>query len=205
MTVVEGDNIRASARFSMDQGQDHVNVYYFQAGVSYSETDEDTVGYIHDHIEALYSNMTTVLSNTASPVDMKTDLVEFIGGKEEITRNLGTVPLILSFDPAATGDPLPPGTAGLLKLLTTIGKVYGRKFFGMLVEQHQVSGVLSSVLLTALDVVGGLMIANISTPPSGVIYPGVMSKRESVFVPFAAYDVSSNVAYQRRRRMGSGS
>lgn len=205
MTVVYPNILRASCRFSMAQGQDHVNVYYFRADTGYSETDVATLGYIEDHMDSIYGNLTAHLSNTADAVDIKVDVVAFVGGVETIIRNVGTTPFNLTVPPAATGEPLPPGVAGLVKLLTGIGKVYGRKFIGMLTEGAQNSGVLGVAVLAALEVVAAIMVATITAPVSGDLIPGVMSKRETDFVAFASYDVSSNMAYQRRRRAGTGS
>jgi len=205
VTVNNGDVIRVSARFAMSSGQDHVNVFHYQTDPFGATEDDATVmSEIHDQLDSAYSNITAHLSNTASPVDLKFDIVEFIGGVETIVRNLGLIPFDVTTPPGGTGEALPPGNAGLVKMLTGIGKVYGRKYVGMLLEGGQNGGTLGASLLTALDVFGGIVYDSFAG--AAVTYlAGVMSKKLAEFVPFIEYEVNPEIAYQRRRRPGTGS
>lgn len=205
MPMAVGEVARCSIRYSMAQGQDHVNVHYYRCTTASTQTDASLLADFEDELGTIYSNMNAQFTNTADPLDVKVDIVEFVGGKETIIRNLGTIPLTTNTVPGATGEPLPPGVAALVKLLTGIGKTYGRKFLGMLTESAQNSGVLNAGTITALEVVAAAILNGITFSASGDAESGVMSKRSTQFEAFTAYDIGSQMAYQRRRRPGTGS
>lgn len=200
-----GDVVRVSVRHALSAEQDHVNVYYYECTLPMSGSDAEIVSDIENEMSTAYSLLTTHLTNTATPVDVKVDEVAFVGGVEKVIRNVGTVPFTPTSPPAAAGEPLPPGVAALVKFLTGIGKTYGRKFIGMFAEGAQSDGVLVAGVLTALEAFAAVLLSTISGTTSGTLQPGVMSKPNAAFVPFTVYDVASQMAYQRRRRPGTGS
>lgn len=205
MPLAVNDVVRVSCRYSLETGQDHVNVYYWKCTTASTDSDLSILGDIHSTLGGAYANIAAFMTNLATPVDIKGDVVQFSGGLLTLVRNMGTIPYSPSTVPSGTGDALPPGNAALVKFLTGIGKVYGRKFVGALIEAQQQNGVLSSGLITGLQTYASLINTVITLTTSGALTPGVMSKKLSDFVAYNGYEVASNMAYQRRRRPGTGS
>lgn len=206
VTLADGEVIRVSFRSTLEDGQDHVNVYYFIGNLSTAATDTEVVDAVNDLLDQMYGRLNDRISNTFNPVDLKIDVVEFVGGDMEIVRNIGLFPFDpTNFIPDNAGDTLPPGVAVLVKFLTTIGKVYGRKFIGGLCESEQDGGYPGSLLLTALANFISDLLAGATIAAKGTLDPGVMSTREAAFVPFTSGEVGTTLAYQRRRRLGTGS
>lgn len=206
MTVADGEIVRCSARQSMTNDQDHVSVFHYQTDYAAPQTDELTMDTIAEDLDGAFSALNQWIRTTQRPVDMKFDIVEFVGGLWRITRNLGLIvwPDVL-YDPTPADDALPPGVAGLVKFLTSIGKVYGRKFIGGLIENAQGGGTLAAGAITALSNFGTSVMQDPAIDVNNWMEPGVVSMREETFVPFTEHLVSDNVAYQRRRRRGTGS
>lgn len=206
MTINDGDNIRASFRMTGSDGQDIVNVYHYQADFTAAASDQDVADAINDHLDNAYGNCNDMYTNALSPVDLKIDIVNFVSGVEKIVRNVGLfVFAATNFVPGGTGDALPPQDSALVKFLTGIGKVYGRKYLGQLVEAAQNAGTPSATLLTRLTAFAATILAGGSVAGSGALVPGVMSEKQADFVAFTEADYDNPFSGQRRRRVGSGS
>lgn len=206
MTINNGDNLRISVRQSMPSGQDHVNVFHYHCDFTGTETNQDVADAAIYMLDGAYAQINGFVSDDMTPIDVKIDKVEFADEKLEIIENVGTYPFATTYYiPGSTGDPLPPGVAGLLKLLTTAGKTYGRKFLGALTEGNQTDGTLGSTVLTAIGLMGAQLVSSILVSTGNYLLPGVMSYRDHDFRQFTDYEASDNLAYQRRRRAGTGS
>lgn len=206
MTIEPGDVIRISARQEMQQSQDHVSVFHYLAVLADDQTDEDMMDLIAEEIDLAFSTIQGFITTGQEVLDMKFDIVEFQSGVEKIIRNVGLMVWPDGvYEPAGTGEVLPPGVCALVKFLTSIGKVYGRKFLGGLIETAQNAGWLESNVMTAMANFGAVIMSRPEHDVNNGYDAGVMSIRQAAFVPFAEYDVSNNVAYQRRRRTGTGS
>lgn len=206
MSVADGEVIRVSARQEMAGDQDHVSVFHYLCDFAAPQTEGDVMDAIAEDIDTAFSTLNAIITTGQDPLDMKFDVVEFVGGLLKITRNIGLIiwPDVL-YNPTGAGDKLPPGVAALVKFLTGIGKVYGRKFIGGLIETAQDGGNLTSAALTALGLFGGAILSDPAIDVNNWFEPGVMSTREQDFVIFSEVDASGNIAYQRRRRKGTGS
>jgi hypothetical protein len=205
MTVNTGDVIRCAVRQSAPYFGEMINVFHYEMQFASPQVDGDVTSALNTAIDNMYTFIEAYVHEGVVPVDIKFDVVDFVSGELEIVRNLGTFTWGYNYGPAADSDRLPPGTAALVKGLTTIGKVYGRKFLGGMVEPSQEAGVLSGPVLTALTNWATAYVAIASVSVGEDMYPGVMSNREKAFVRFVEADVSTNMAYQRRRRLGTGS
>jgi hypothetical protein len=195
-----------SVRLSMPQGQDHVNVYFFES--QGAEASDDTVfaGDVNDFIDVLYSRFNAGFSNAVTPVDIKIDIVDFVGGKLEIVENIGLFPFTASsFGPSNSGDVLPPQDAAVVKMLTGLGRVFGRKFIGALCENMQNSGVPDANLITMAGTFISDLLAGWTTTGSTDFVSGVMSDKFKAFVPFIAGELATAIGNQVRRKLNVGS
>lgn len=190
----------------MGGGQDHVNVFHWQTAFAASQTDEDVTDAILAKLDTAYAEIETRITGAQSTYDVKIDEVEFVVGEETIIRNLGTFAWAdVSYSPSAAGEGLPPGIACLVKFLTNVGKTYGRKFIGGLTEPDQAGGQLGATALSDFVDFAVAILVDIVVSAGNDLIAGTMSKRSASFKAFTGYDVSNNLAYQRRRRKGTGS
>ena len=206
MTVVNGEYLRVSARQEMPNGQDHVNVFYWRADFAASQTDQDVADAVIDELDNAYAQLNGIMSNAMLPVDVKIDKVQYVGGEMVVYETVGTFLWTTTFYvPGATGDVLPPGVTGLLKFLTATGKVYGRKFVSGLAEAAQNQGILTSTAVTAFAAMGASILSPYVMSVGNELIAGVMSSKFQLFIPYIETVASANMAYQRRRRLGTGS
>lgn len=206
MAVQNGDQLRVSARQSMAGGQDHVSVFYWLCNFTQNQTDQDVADGVIAKLDASFSNCNPYITNGQSKVDVKIDKVEFVGGVMQITDNLGTYPWTGgNYVPGGTGEVLPPGVAGLVKFLTYVGKSYGRKFIGGITEATQNDGLANANLLSALAAFAAGILVDITISAGNTLAAGIMSQKTAGFLAFQASEVSNNISYQRRRRLGTGS
>lgn len=206
MPVSDGEVLRAAARQQFASGQDLVNVWYFEAEFTASQADQDVVDEILAALDVIYSQVNGNVSNTLAQVDIKIDVVQFIGGKETVIRTLGTHSWAgVWYGPTGAGDVLPPGAAALLKMRTWSGKVYGRKFFGGFTEASQNDGVLASGTMTALALLAAEVMTARVISAGNTLYAAIMSSKYALPMQFTESVASAIIAYQRRRRPGTGS
>lgn len=205
MPVDNNDVIRVSARQSGSSNQDIINVYHYLAEFATQQTDSAVLSAVLAHLDAAYTYLNAKIAAAFNPVDMKVDVVQLIGGKEEVVRNVGTILWTGTYNPSAAGDDLPPAVAALCKLLTLVGKTYARKFISGIMEADNVSGFITSALQTACVNFITAVIADKTISAGNILHPGVLSKKSLSFVRFVSGAVSAVAATQRRRKPYVGS
>lgn len=206
MAVPSGSLIRCAVRLNAGVAAgDVVNVYHFETQSSAPLDEADLADEVVAYFEALYTTLETLMDDGYTPQDIKIDIVEFQLGVPVITANVGTYTWGGTFAPSSGSDGLPPGSAALVKGLTSLGKVYGRKFLSGLVSTVQANGILEGTVLTALANYAAQYLDGHTFGIGDRLIPGVMSKRLGQFAPLISAVVSTNMAYQRRRRKGTGS
>jgi hypothetical protein len=206
VSVSSGDILRVSARQQFAEGQDHVNVWYWQASFSADQDDQDVVDGITAELDNAYAQLNGSVDAGSSQVDVKVDIVEWTDEQIHTVRTLG----VHNWDgtyyiPTGGGDNLPPGVAALVKFKTWDGKVYARKFIGLLTEAVQNSGILDGTTTTALAAMGASILSNFVISAGNELVPVVMSSKYHDAMEIIEVVASSILAYQRRRRPGTGS
>ncbi len=206
MTISDGDVLRASARWSGPNAQDIVNVWYFQADFTTTDTDEDVFDAVDTFITRVFLPFDDDLSTDMTPVDLKVDIVDFVGGKWVVTHNVGFGPWGAGITTTEASDNLPPGAAAVGFLYTALGKHQGRKFFGGFTEDGSSgSGSVDSTMQTRILLgLAQLLIDEIVQAGNNL----VSVVPDTVFgIPREVLAVALNATwgYQRRRRQGVGS
>lgn len=205
MPVDNNEVIRASARQSGTSNQDIINVFHYQAAFASQQTDAAVLNGVLAHLDAAYTYLNSVLCSSYNPVDIKVDVVQLVAGVEEVVRNVGTILWTGTYNPAGSGDDLPPAASALVKLLTLVGKTYGRRFISGIRELNAVSGFIDSALQTALGNFAAHVITDYTISSGNSLTPGVLSKKSLAFERFVSAVVSAVVASQRRRKPYVGS
>jgi len=206
MTVPSGAVLRASARFQNSQGSDVVNVFYFRTTFA-SPLDEGAVfTAVDDYLSATYEVFDTHFGTGGLAVDLKVDVVEWQNGKWEVTQNVGLQGWFSSASFDANADSLPPGSAVLVKLFTGIGKHIGKKFLGMMTEAaNSPGGVVASAVITAVANGFALLLDPLIIGVGFSLNTVIVDHVTGVVRDVIEIAVSDNWAYQRRRRLGTGS
>lgn len=201
------DNIilRISARQSMLNGQDHVNVWYALTEFSAPQQEADVLDAISQWLDVAYAEIESWIDDGQDALDIKVDVMEYVGGKWDIVANVGTTNWYGNYTPESTGDPLPAGNAVLSIFRTDVGKTFARKFIGGLTEPGVSGNNVVSAFITALVAMANDFLANYVVSTGNYLIPGVISYRDGEFHAFTEADVQGAIGYQRRRRPGTGS
>lgn len=206
MTVPTGAALRASARFDGVHDQDIVNVYNFLTDFATPQAEQDVFDAVDDYLSSVYVEFDDDLYSTITPVDLKVDVVEFVGGKWMVTANVGFGSWGSTINTTDADDPLPPGSAAVSFLYTNLGKHQGRKFFGGFTEGgNSLSGAVGSDVLTRI----ALGVVKLLTPH--VIAAGndlitvVLDTVDGTIREILSIGSNAHWGYQRRRRPGVGS
>lgn len=209
MAVEQDDIVRASVRFKDSNAGDVMNVFHWRYDVlTGTASDTQVMDALDAEIEALYTTIRTILSNTMDPFDIAYSVVDNQGGAFETTKVLGTRNFTMATPPNSTGDRLPPMDAAIVSARTLIPKVFGRKFLGILAEVDQQHGILTSAAVTLLGNFAGRYVSLTLVDTVGQLVPGVPSLKAGIdkawFAHFLAALTTEIIATQRRRRKGVG-
>lgn len=205
MPVSGGEVIRCSVRQSGPGGQDIVNVWHYLVAAA-SPIDEEVVMLdVASGMDQLYATISGQISNAQNPVDIKIDVVDYVGGVYTIIRNVGTIGWGSSYNPSNSSEIYAAGVAVLVLLRTLVGKVFGRKFIGVVGEttisnQNIATGDPASAFTAFI----GKALEGFSTA-AGEYLLGVMSDRLFDFALCHEVELATEVGYQRRRAPRSGS
>jgi hypothetical protein len=206
MTVPNDAILVASARFKDASDNDCVNVYNFKCDFTAAQTEEDVFDAIDTYLTTVYGAFDNFLDGTANAYDLKVDVIEFTDGEWKVVQNVGFGPWGSGIILAALDETAPGGVAALGKLYTGLGRHTGKKFFGLLDDEvFTNTGELTSTVVSAVE-----------TGLTYLLTPHVISAGNELIavVVDRAFDVvrevievgcSSIIAYQRRRRAGTGS
>jgi hypothetical protein len=132
-------------------------------------------------------------------------VVAWQNGKWEVTHNVGLQTWGSTIDSSSNADMLSPGVAGLAKLYTGAGKHIGKKFFGMLTENvADLSGNLTGAGATKLLNGVTTLLAPYSLGGDNLLLARVLNHVTGVPMPILEVGINGVMAYQRRRRPGTG-
>lgn len=206
MPINDGDILVASARFRDVQGNDVVNVYNFRCALAAPIADQDAIDGVDAYISSFYTTLDGYMDGDAAPYDLKVDVVEFIGGEWKVTHNVGFdswgVPLAMS----GAGEPLPHGSAILVKLFTGLGKHTGKKFLGLFNDNALNSlGNVAAVVQAAAATDFAKILAPFVFTAGNTLVGVVLDRADGTVRDILSVAVSDVFAYQRRRRPGTGS
>lgn len=202
------DTVRVTARFKNSISGDIVNVYHFTASAAISDDDDTIMDAIDSKLDAMYTDISSHLMSEQSPYDIRYDVVDWIGGKEKVVRNVGSRSWTLNNPPSNTQDGLPQMNAAIVNGRTLRPKTWARKYIGALSEGNIADGSLTGSVLSAVGDYITEWLTDISLT-GGDLFASVLSKYENQYSR-NWYKILSGVANavigtQRRRRQNTGS
>lgn len=204
MTIAVGAVCRIIAQQQDVNGSIIQNVFHYQHNGTNPLIESTFLGYFENALSGAYAQIEDYIPNTCDPVSLVCDVVAFSGGKIVTTAPIGEIAWTTWAGGTGSGEGLPQGCAALANLTTFKPGVQGRKYVGPLTEGCQNGGVLIAAAQTALaafaaDIIGTMV-------PGGENFdPVVMSTKLSLPVFLQGVIAKAVVAYQRRRKAGSGS
>jgi hypothetical protein len=133
--VDSGDILRIVVKLTHPYYSQIQNVFHMILLGGETVNDTDLLSPIQDFLGAVYGAIDTHIHQDTSVLEWGADIIEFVADHwEVITSVLAGIDSITGFTPAATGDPLPPASAGLLLIRPDTLKYSNRKFFAPFTE-----------------------------------------------------------------------
>lgn len=205
--VNPGEIVRVSTRFKTAQAGDVVNVYRWRNDGAAAVSDTDFIAACKAKLSTAWALIATDIHDSLDPYDIRFDVVEYIAGKEVVTKALGTDSWVLSTPPSGAGDMMPPMDAAVVNFRSNQPGSFGRKYIGPYYEGSHANGSLMSAGLTRL---GQWATEILTAIAAGGQNFGVGAISEKVgyagnWIGFTAAIVNSILGTQRRRRKNVGS
>lgn len=205
--VNAGDVIRVAIKFSHPTASLIENVWHFVADGSGTADADDVLDAISTFLELFYTDIDAYLSEDLEWVEAAANIILWAIDKWINIGNLGTIDAPVTFVPAATGDPLPPANAALMRFITDTPKREGRKYLGGFTENDSnddarwESTVMTALTTAAAAVLGFYEAVADSSISLGVCVPEMDAG--SYNIPYAAI-IRAAPGVQRRRKFAVG-
>lgn len=200
MAVTVGDIIRVAARHKWNNIDDVVNVFHVNVGAIPGVGGNNTL-FLQDVRAWLISAYTEIQGEMSSEVEPGDITAYNITDDEPI----GQISWGAYTGGSGTGDGLPPGVAALVLWRTTVKRTVGKTYLPPFTEGQQANGSLTAGALAAVDQFG----TTLRDPFTGanmyqVAFAIYKRSAGTTHVP-TGHTASPILAYQRRRRPGTGS
>lgn len=202
MTVTHGDVLRVSANFTLPGPVQYQNIYHYLYDGVGDATDATVISDIEDQLNLAYDELVALVRNDIVPDLSFVDEVQFLTGKWTVTRNVGTMTLVLAG--VGGGDALPYQSSPFVTLKTSRPKSVGRKFLFPLSENMQDSTVLTAPAVAAIVGYTDEVLADIVVDLINALHPGIVRTGVDDYLVFQVGVVTNLLGSQRRRRPGSG-
>lgn len=204
MTVTNGDILKLTSSFTLEDGTIMQNIYHWRAAVAGDWGDSTITSAIQTWLEDALDNLEGGCSNTVTANLHSLDKVEWsaIEGRWEVVENVGT--FVPSFTPSAANDPMPNQTSPCVIFKTTRPKTVGKKFVFPMTDASYDGSYIDPALVTVLTNYAADVLANITLSILNDLIPGVPRSAVGVFYDFYLGVVTNVVGSQRRRKPGVG-
>lgn len=202
MAIVNGDVLRTTVSFKLQDATVLQNIYHHKASIADSVEDGVVLAALETWSIDLYSGLLTFAYGEIAPLLTTVDVVVWDGLKWAVDRNVGTY--ITTFAPSDLTDPMPNQVSPFITFNTARPKTRGKKFLFPMTEANYVGSTLSGPLVTALTTFGAKVLASVILVAVDKLVPGVPRSTVDAFFEFVLAIVTNVVGSQRRRRPGTG-
>lgn len=205
MSVTVGDVVRCVAEWDMPDGTIAQIVYHLRGKTGGIATDATMLAAARDALQAAWLNIDQEVSTAVLGSLLECFVWDFALNQFD---GIGSIPFG-ALDGTNVGEMLPHGAAALVKMFTVSARRQARKYVPGLVETTQDEGTIGGASLTQLalfaadiddDVTAGALILEFGTfnvEPLSALF-------ETFSEASGAVQAESVMAYQRRRRPGTG-
>lgn len=205
MTISTNEVIRCAVRQRSASGTDIVNVYHLKNTGGNACSESQLLNAAATHYDNMWASLNAQIPSGQTPLDIKIDVVELIGGIVTIVRNVGSISWGSSYAPSGGGESYALGVAIGLILRTLVGKVFGRKSIGQVSEVTVNGNALATGTPTSAFTTHAAANVADMTVATTAFTPGILSTRTLAFEEFEEADIAPEVFYQRRRAIRAGS
>jgi hypothetical protein len=204
MTISNGDIVKLTSSFTLEDGTIMQNIYHWRAAVASVYGNPTITAAIQTWIEDALDNFEGGCSDTVAANLHSVDQVEWVEeeGLWKVVQNLGT--FVPSFTPASALDPMPNQVCPCVVFKTPRPRTTGKKFVFPFTEGSYDGSTLSASLVTVLTNYAADVLTNITLAPLNDLIPGVPRSAYPVFYDFYLGVVTNICGSQRRRKPGVG-
>lgn len=197
MTVPGGGYIRATAVQSFGVSASVMNVFDFLCQGVGPWDEADVMQVLEVHLSSIYTHMSPFIMSVLAPVEIRAF---------NVTSNqpMPTYPWTTWAGGTGAQQPLPYGVSMLLLLRTNRPRVLGRKFIGGLGEGNCSGDAFDAASMAACAAFANNLMTDYTDVGLGLTLAYRVVDRFGGHNPAIEAVVSSNPAYQRRRRAGRG-
>lgn len=205
MTIAVGDVIRIVAEWDIPDGTIAQLVYHVFGDFGTTGTDAQMLTAAEGALQTAWANIAANVADSVLGADLEAYKWDFTLNRWD---GLGSIPMI-GIDGTNVNQMLPHGAAGLVKINTEALRRQARKYVPGLAEDTQDEGTISGAVVTNLALfgldlddaflVGGLTVGfcTFNTDPLSPLF-------ETYSEASGTAGAEAIVAYQRRRRPGTG-
>lgn len=192
--------VRATVHYTRPFASASQNVFHWQLADTAS-SDEDVVDEIVDWVTNDWGADWQAMAATQATLQEVDILIVNVAG--EVLRDLGTETIAINGTRIFTV--LAAATSAYLQGNTNIPQVRGAKYIPGASENELNNGAWTNEMLATMALLLIEWLTDINIPAAGILISGVLSSRESAFVPFNnTGGVEQSPAYQRRRKQNVG-
>ena len=192
-----GKTYRVTAVLTYDGVNEINNVYHLRADVTGSWVFDGVANAIKAWLNAMYLPI-----DEFYPASVQSQRIEFYNETDGYT--MGEIPWT-DFVGNISSEGSPPGVAMQLDLQTEEPRVRGRKYLLGASENQQSNGIWVPGAVTLLEQFLATLMSDITLEPGATMTAVVWSKKLLQAYEVVSGIVQEVVAYQRRRKQGSGS
>lgn len=201
--VNAGDLVRTSLQFAHPVASLIENVYHWYVNGTGTCDPQDLVDTIETVLDFAFTNLWPAYHADTTFVQGLSNLLAWASTKWVNIGDLPAIPSFTHFLPAATGDPLPPSNAALVRFLTPSPKREGKKYFAPFSELYNDTDArVGSVLINEL-VGAASHILNINEQIGAsncFLQPVVLSPTQDLYNHPDAAIIRARWGVQRRRK-----
>lgn len=195
--VNPADLLRITARLRFQATADIQNVFFMHYAGGSPISNADAVTDMGEYLEDGYTEINPKLADDVTYLDYR--VVNVTTGVD-----LGYNPWPTLVQGSNVNDTLMPGVAGLIRILTGDVKHEGRKFTGPYSEGNTLNGNYQPGVVTAMADAGAAWFSPFLSSLGNSWQPVIVDRTTGQERVPTSVVASNNPAYQRRRRVGSG-
>ena len=202
MTVQNGDILKTTTPYTLNDGTIMQNVYHHQANFIDPLADGTVVAAIQTWLEDALDYLEVSVSSTVAVGLCSVDRVEWDGTKWEVVANVGT--FAPSFTPTAATDPMPNQNSPYVVFKTARPKSTGKKKLFPFTETNFQGSTISAGLVASIVSYATDVLNNIVIGVAHSLVPGVPRTTVEAFLEFTLAVVDNITGTQRSRKPGVG-
>lgn len=199
MATVSGNIIRVAARQLLNARDEVVNVHHFTVQTTGTGGDQGVLDEVGGKMSLAWVELDQIITIAQEP-----NIIDVYNVSQDYP--LGQVTWGSAYTGGtASGDGMPFGVAALVIWSTATKRVQGKTYLGSISEAAVTNAAINGTSVTAIAAFCDVLTDDAAVVNDWDLRLGVWSRSAGQMRPITARRISTNPAYQRRRRAGRGS